>query len=315
MMEGGPAPNMVSASTGIQRFAQYSRFQAPYGNMTNIVSKSNVGETYAALLHNSLQNSEALGGILAATTVSTVFPNDNFGQQMSQVAKLIKMRQPLNLERSVFITTLGGWDTHGTFNLDPLYGAVDRGVGALAMELKAQGVWEDVVVLTVSDFGRTLKSNGAGTDHAWGGQHWIAGGSVKGGQIFGQYPKSLLTSDETNISQGRATIPTTPWEGPWRGIVEWFGVLPQDISTVWMGLAFFLWLRADLVQRRCCPMPPTSLHPHSSIATSCSSEAKWQKTKCTQRDANMTAAMYPSGASITGGKSPLDREKLMSDVP
>ena len=82
-----------------------------------------------------------------------------------------------------------------------------------------------MAIATLSDFGRTLTSNGRGTDHAWGGNHVVMGGEVRGGQILGAYPSTLAESDANplNIGRGRL-IPTTPWEGVWRPIAQWFGV-------------------------------------------------------------------------------------------
>ena len=53
----------------------------------------------------------------------------------------------------------------------------------------AQGVWDQVAVQSLSEFGRTIATNGLGTDHAWGGNHFLIGGDVKGGTIHGQYPE------------------------------------------------------------------------------------------------------------------------------
>jgi cullin-associated NEDD8-dissociated protein 1 len=116
---------------------------------------------------------------------------------------------------------------------------VDNAICGLATELKAQGVWDDTVVLTVSDFGRTLTSNGQGTDHAWGGNHIVAGGKVRGGQIFGKFPDTLKSDGERNLGGRGRLIPTTPWEGVWRGIAEWFGVEPGQMGTVLPNLPRF----------------------------------------------------------------------------
>jgi cullin-associated NEDD8-dissociated protein 1 len=96
--------------------------------------------------------------------------------------------------------------------------------------MKAQGVWNDVVVMSVSDFGRTITSNGQGTDHAWSGNHFIFGGGVKGGKIVGKYPESLLPEDDLNLGRGRI-IPQVAWEHPWNAILEWFGVAPVDMDV------------------------------------------------------------------------------------
>lgn len=102
----------------------------------------------------------------------------------------------------------------------------------------AQGVWQNVTIVTVSDFGRTLTSNGLGTDHAWGelslfriallwrtfntpfgvpvptgGNHFVLGGDVAGGKIHGKFP-SRFTSGENDIGRGRV-LPTTAWEAMW----------------------------------------------------------------------------------------------------
>eukprot|EP00966_Prymnesium_polylepis_P179122 4147326-Prymnesium_polylepis.1 len=99
--------------------------------------------------------------------------------------------------------------------------------------MKLKGTWDDVALVTLSDFGRTLTSNGRGTDHAWGGNHMVLGGSVRGSQILGQYPATLAESDANplNIGRGRL-IPTTPWEGVWNGLASWFGVDDHDLPTV-----------------------------------------------------------------------------------
>ena len=90
-----------------------------------------------------------------------------------------------------------------------------------------------MAVATLSDFGRTLTSNGRGTDHAWGGNHMVMGGEVRGGQMLGAYPSTLTESDTNplNIGRGRL-IPTTPWEAMWNGLAEWFGVSADEMDIV-----------------------------------------------------------------------------------
>ena len=79
-------------------------------------------------------------------------------------------------------------------------------------EMKAQdNVWENITMVTTSDFGRTLSSNGAGTDHAWAGNHIVLGGSIIGGQVLNKYPESLLPKSDQDAGRGRL-IPTYPWE-------------------------------------------------------------------------------------------------------
>ncbi len=58
-------------------------------------------------------------------------------------------------------------------------------------------------MVSISDFARTLTSNGAGTDHAWGGNIFMAGGGLNGGKIFGKFPETLREGGSLNIGRGR----------------------------------------------------------------------------------------------------------------
>jgi len=167
-------------------------------------------------------------------TLNTTFGKDYVSLQLLQVAKLIKLRDVLKTERAVFVTQNYGYDTHAAYAStysNSLFGWVDAGLGSFVNEMKAQGIWDDVVVLTVSEFGRTLSANGAGTDHAWGGNHWVASGSLKGGQILGTYPDDLSDNGALNIGRGRI-LPSSSWEAVWNGVVTWFGVDSTHLDVV-----------------------------------------------------------------------------------
>ena len=100
-------------------------------------------------------------------------------------------------------------------------------------EMKLQGIWNNVVIIMGSDFGRSISPNSnGGTDHAWGGNYFLLGGSLKGKKILGQYPEHLSKESDLWISRGRI-VPTTPWEYVWHGLAQWMGVLDNnDLSAV-----------------------------------------------------------------------------------
>ena len=91
--------------------------------------------------------------------------------------------QVLKSNRDVFVAKIGGFDTHSdaTATLATLLGDINDALASFVAEMQLQGVWDDVTVIASSEFGRTLVSNGLGTDHAWGGNCFVAGGSVRGG--------------------------------------------------------------------------------------------------------------------------------------
>ena len=96
-----------------------------------------------------------------------------------------------------------------------------------------------VAPLLVSDFGRTITSNGKGTDHAWGGNYAVLGGEINGGKILGKYPTKLGADGELNFGRGRI-IPSTSWESVWTGLSEWMGVEnDEDLTKVLPNLKNF----------------------------------------------------------------------------
>ena len=150
-----------------------------------------------------------------------------------QIAKLIHARGDLKTERAAFVLSQGGYDQHSNFvdNMANKFSEINAGLDSFVKEMKALGIWNDIAVVTLSEFSRTLTTNGLGTDHAWGGNIHILGGGVRGKQILGQYPASLVEGGDLDVGRGRI-IPTTPWEAVWKGIAEWWGVPSAQMSTV-----------------------------------------------------------------------------------
>lgn len=87
------------------------------------------------------------------------------------------------------------------------------------------------VPMNISISGRTLRTNGRGTDHAWGGNQIIMGGPVNGGHIFGSYPSLALDSID-DIGRGGRLLPTTPVDGFIAETLKWFGVSKQNLCYV-----------------------------------------------------------------------------------
>merc|ERR1711916_183889 len=204
-------------------------------NVTRYESKSTFGETYASLVGTSLKKTNEIKALLDNSAVPDF--GGGYQETLEMVAKLIKIRETLGTERAVFFTSRGGWDTHTSHN--PPWAAINDGLNKFATEMKAQGVWDDVTVVSVSDFGRTLTSNGDGTDHASGGNHFIAGGSVKGGRFHGSFPPSLALDSELNINNRGRILPTSGWETMWSGILQWMDVPADKMSEVLPNLERF----------------------------------------------------------------------------
>ena len=148
------------------------------------------------------------------------------------VAQTIAARDTLGLCRQTFFVGFGGWDHHDevVLNQEQMIPVVSRALSEFYSALVELGVENDVTTFTASDFGRTLTSNGRGSDHAWGGNHIIMGGAVRGGDIYGSYP-SLYEGNSLDTGRGRL-IPTTSVDEYFAELALWFGVPRQDLELV-----------------------------------------------------------------------------------
>jgi uncharacterized protein (DUF1501 family)/uncharacterized protein (DUF1800 family) len=237
-VQGKTPAEFIAGASGVVRLRELQELKEGLGNITSFKSRSLFAESQTDLLFSSLNSTETLGELLRSTTTNVTFGATWLENQMQQVARLIKALPTAGYERAVFLTSAGGFDTHGTFDLNGAFGVVDQALGKFVEEIKIQGRWDDVTVMSFSEFGRTMTSNGAGTDHGWGSNNFIAGGSVRGGRVLGQYPTVL--SDESELSLGRGRlIPTTPFEAQWNALGEWFGVTPELMNDVLPNLANF----------------------------------------------------------------------------
>jgi uncharacterized protein (DUF1501 family) len=192
------------------------------------------GEWYSDTLTKSLSHNELLYNTLSGKeTVTTFNSRSHLGRQLEMVAKMIDSRAERGTDADMFFLSTGGWDTHSQvlMNQERLFADIDESLLAFSQEMKAKGMWDSVTLIETSDFARTLTQNGnLGSDHAWGGNYIMMGGSVAGGQIAGEYPHIL---DGTPLSIGRGRIiPTTSWEAVFLPLAEWAGVDPAEFDYI-----------------------------------------------------------------------------------
>ena len=212
---------------------------------------------FADVTENALATGDLLNASIAATAAANYwtvpFPNTGLGNQLKMVARLIQARSPLNMKRQIFFTSVGGYDTH-TSQIGNTAAPTDTTVGShanllselseavyafqRAMEQISAG--DKVTSFTMSDFGRTFKTNGQGSDHAWGSHHFVVGGAVNGRRTFGTFPVLNVTGPDAvpSSNEGR-WIPKTSVDEYSATLAKWFGVSQSNLGVVFPNLGRF----------------------------------------------------------------------------
>ena len=155
------------------------------------------------------------------------------------VARLIAARNMLGVKRQVFyVTAPGGYDLHDNLitqqarNLDWM----SAGISAFQSAMDSLGISQQVTLFTGSEFGRTLTSNGDGSDHGWGNHHFVVGGAVKGQQFVGRAPPVSITNsgaseDQRHVGSG-SLLPSTSIDQFAATLASWFGVPGSDLGLI-----------------------------------------------------------------------------------
>jgi len=174
-----------------------------------------------------------------ANPVQTPFPQSGLGAQLQGVANAIAARSGLMAQRQVFFVSIGGFDTHSAQanSLPGLQAQISDALAAFYEATRELGLENDVTTFTASDFGRTLVINGDGTDHGWGAHHFVVGGAVNGGAIYGDMPEYDL-EHEQDAGNGRL-IPSASIEQYAAALGSWFGLSPSELNTALPNLGSF----------------------------------------------------------------------------
>lgn len=158
--------------------------------------------------------------------------------QLRAVARTIRARSQIGDSRQIFFVNMGGYDTHNDeLSLQGnLLRMLSRAINSFQSAMNEIGMQDSVTLFTASDFGRSLGSNGDGSDHAWGNHHMIVGGAVRGG-YYGKMP-SLALNGPDDAANGRV-LPTTSTDQYAATLARWFGVADADLPVVFPNLVNF----------------------------------------------------------------------------
>jgi uncharacterized protein (DUF1501 family) len=211
-------------------------------NLLALDSGATLVQRAAATTSEGIRQADVLKAALASQpSLQTPFPATELGKQLKQIAEVVRVRQELGINRQIFFCSLGGFDTHIGQNGQhgQLLAQVSAAVKAFYDATVELGVDRQVTTFTHSEFGRSLQpTTSLGTDHAWGGHHFVIGGAVKGGQVYGTYPLLELGGPDDATGRG-ALIPTTSVDQYVATLATWLGVPQAQIGTMLPNLANF----------------------------------------------------------------------------
>jgi uncharacterized protein (DUF1501 family) len=190
-------------------------------------------------IDTEVQVAAALQGVTLTTSFTPASGTNSLADQMRVVARIIGARTALGNKRQIFLVGLGGFDNHDFLLRDhpTLMTKLGFAMDAFYKATEELGVVDKVTTFTASDFGRTLQSNGDGSDHGWGGHHFVMGGAVKGGRYYGTAPSVAITGDY-QVGQGRL-LPSLSVDEYGASLASWFGASSTELGAIFPNLGRF----------------------------------------------------------------------------
>ena len=204
--------------------------------LNTLITQASSNYMESAYSQTTQRSIAAEGTVTAATSsiaLATPFnPANPLAMQLQMVAKMIAGRSTLDAKRQVFMVSLGGFDTHDFLpqNHPVLLGQVAEALKSFYDATKELAIDDKVTAFTASDFGRTLASNGDGSDHGWGSHHFVVGGAVNGKKYYGTAP-AIAVNGTDDVGQGRL-LPTTSVDQFAATLASWFGVSGSELKLV-----------------------------------------------------------------------------------
>lgn len=249
-----PAPAALNTALALNGFSTSAEDQARLSAMAFLRTVDRSSPLIAAAQDVMQQAVNIAKELNVDPVLSTVFPATTLGNQLKQVAKVMKFNQSsagTPLPRQIFFCALGGFDTHqGQLgNQANLLTQVAQAMKAFYDATVELGIATQVTTFTLSDFGRTFQPAGsggtAGSDHAWGNHHLVMGGSVRGGDFYGVagpngsvFPTLQLGGPDDTDTRGR-WIPTSSVDQYAATLASWFGLDSNAIRSVFPQIANF----------------------------------------------------------------------------
>ncbi|MCY3883586.1 MAG: DUF1501 domain-containing protein [Gammaproteobacteria bacterium] len=199
----------------------------------NLLQQAYISKLKAAMRDNERAVEDFTDGLEG---LDTEFDDHPWALSLKRIAQVISAHSTIDARRQTFFVNMGGWDHHEDLheNFEQIQ-TVSRAFKSFRDALDEVDLLDNVVLFTTSDFGRTLTSNGGGSDHGWGGNAMVLGGPIRGERVLGTYPEMSLDnkpeSQLSNTDRGNF-IPTTSLEEYFSELAIWFGLDVEDLELI-----------------------------------------------------------------------------------
>ena len=249
------APAALNQVLNPQGYDSSADSQAQLAALNSLRTQDLNSDLIAAASHITNQAITVNSSLQTSQEVTAPFPPSNIGNQLKQVARIIKKRGDLNVNRQVFFCQINGFDTHNlqVSNQTALLAQMSQAMRAFYDEMVVQGLGNKVTQFTMSDFSRTMNPAGSGagvgSDHAWANHHFVVGGGVTASDFFGlnttngtPYPTLVLDGPDDADSDPGARgrwIPTASVEQYAATLARWFGLPEANMINVFPKIGNF----------------------------------------------------------------------------
>ena len=216
-----------------------------FGSFNRMLNRNYPGDpfkqSYLEQTREAQSQHEVFRNATEQVAITSHFSDSDLSRQLRKVAQSIAAAQALGHQQQTFFLRYIGWDHHDELldNHARMLRVLSQALGEFQTALDTLKLTDQVITFTGSDFGRTLTSNGNGTDHGWGGNTLVMGGPIAGGRVFGNYPSLALgEANPLDIGDG-VLIPTLPSEALYVELARWFGVASNQLTQLFPNLNNF----------------------------------------------------------------------------
>lgn len=231
---GSSGPTAISSISGTIYGSSGTAASTAYRSLITGSSPNLFENELGVVTNRSISANQQLSSALQAVPPLTpaIPANNNLASQLAVVARIIAAQGTLGSNRQVFLVSIGGFDNHDfllTQHTQTL-ARVSAAVDAFYSWLVQFNMQSNVTIFTASDFGRTLTSNGDGSDHGWGAHHFVLGGAVAGREVYGTFSPTVFGSS-VDIGQGNL-LPGVSVDQYAATFARWLGVSQAELPLV-----------------------------------------------------------------------------------